>query len=399
MFDTSNCTPKSEIDRRIAEFQRRLEGAETEAALILQNVDLFYFSGTLQQSYLYIPVSGDPLLMVRKDTRRARAESPISLQVPIRSPRQIPEILTQQGCPTPGSLGLELDVLPTNIYFGLREVFVDAEIKDVSLAIRGQRAIKSDYELAIIRETAKLADQVSSRVPDILTKGMTEIEMAGKLEAEARKLGHQGIVRMRLWGGELFYGHLMAGSAAAVPSYLASPTGGAALGPAVAQGSSFRRIEEGEPVLVDYVFSHKGYIVDHARIFAVGGLPDDLLAAHETMLDLQELLKKEIRPGISPGSIYQTALTWTEEKGYGEYFMGHGKERIRFVGHGVGLELDEWPILAQGQNNPVQENMIIALEPKLIFPGRGVVGIENTHRVTPSGLEQLTRFSESITIV
>jgi len=399
MFDTRNCTPKSEIERRIAEFQRRLEDTDTEAALILQNVDLFYFSGTLQQSYLYIPASGDPLLMVRKDTRRARAESPISLQEPIRSPRQIPEILSNQGYPIPGSLGLELDVLPANLYFGMQEVFAEAELKDVSHAIRRQRAIKSDYELAIIRETAKLADQMSSRVPHILRKGITEIEMAGRLEAEARKLGHQGIVRMRLWGGELFYGHLMAGSAAAVPSYLASPTGGASLSPAVAQGSSFRPIEEGEPVLVDYVFAHQGYIVDHARIFAVSGLADDLMAAHESMLELQERLKTKIRPGVSPGSIYETALAWTEENGYGAYFMGHGNERIRFVGHGVGLELDELPILARGQDQPVQKNMIIALEPKLIFPGRGVVGIENTHRVTATGLEQLTRFSESITIV
>ena len=204
---------------------------------------------------------------------------------------------------------------------------------------------------------------------------------------------------MRLWGGELFYGHLMAGPSAAVPSYMASPTGGTSLSPAVSQGSSFRPIQEGEPVLVDYVFAHHGYIADHARIFAVGGLADDLLEAHSTMLELQDRLKKEIRPGVSPGRIYDAALEWTEEKGYGDYFMGHGQERIRFVGHGVGLELDELPILAQGQDQPVQKNMIIALEPKLIFPERGVVGIENTHRVTSRGLEQLTRFSESITIV
>ncbi|CAB5126452.1 Xaa-Pro aminopeptidase (EC [Olavius algarvensis associated proteobacterium Delta 3] len=399
MFDTSACTPKSEIDSRIAQFQRYLENTGTAAALILQNVDFFYFSGTLQQGYLYIPVTGDPLLMVRKDTLRARAESPITRQVPIRSPRQIPEMLAGQGYPIPPSLGLELDVLPANLYLGLSDVFAGVEITDASQAIRRQRAVKSDYELGIIREAAKLADQVTGCVPGILEKGITEIEMAGRLEAEARRLGHQGIVRMRLWGGELFYGHLMAGASAAVPSYMSSPTGGSSLSPAVAQGSSFRKIQEGEPVLVDYTFAHNGYIADHARIFAVGGLADDLLRAHETMLELQERLKREIRPGVSPGSIYSAALEWTEEKGYGEYFMGHGRERVRFVGHGVGLELDELPILAQGQEWAVQENMIVALEPKLIFPERGVVGIENTHRVTSAGLEQLTRSPESITIV
>ena len=399
MFDTSACTPKAEIDGRIARFQGHLADADIEAALILQNVDLFYYSGTLQQCYLYVPVSGDPLLMVRKDTHRARAESQITRQVPIRSPRQIPDILTEQGYPMPASIGLELDVVPANLYLGLKHLFAKAELKDTSLEIRRQRAVKSDYELGIIRKAAALADTVSGCVPGILEKDITEIELAGRLEAEARKLGHQGIVRMRLWGGELFYGHLMAGSSAAVPSYLTSPTGGLSLSPAVAQGSSFRRIQEGEPVLVDYVFAHNGYIADHARIFAVSGLSDDLVRAHELMLELQELLKKEIRPGTLPGSIYETALKWTEERGFGDYFMGHGNERIRFVGHGVGLELDEFPILARGQDRPLVENMVIALEPKLIFPDRGVVGIENTHRITSEGLDQLTRFPEQIAVV
>jgi Xaa-Pro aminopeptidase len=90
-----------------------------------------------------------------------------------------------------------------------------------------------------------------------------------------------------------------------------------------------------------------------------------------------------------------TAAEW----GMGDHFMGHGHDRVRFVGHGVGLELDELPILAARQTLPLEEGMVIALEPKATFPGRGVVGIENTHVVTGAGLERLTALGDEIVYV
>jgi Xaa-Pro aminopeptidase len=197
----------------------------------------------------------------------------------------------------------------------------------------------------------------------------------------------------------MFYGHLMAGPAAAVPSFLASPTGGAAVNAAVAQGPSFRPIGPREPILLDYVFAHRGYLSDHTRIFAIGGLEPDLLDAHQAMLDVQEVIKKAGRSGAKTGDLYEKAVIRATELGYAENFMGVGDRRIRFIGHGIGIELDEFPFLARGQEMILQEGMVIALEPKLIFPGTGVVGIENTHVVTAGGLRQLGRFPEQVTIV
>jgi Xaa-Pro aminopeptidase len=228
---------------------------------------------------------------------------------------------------------------------------------------------------------------------------MTEIELAGRIEAEARRMGHQGIVRMRLWGGELFYGHLLAGPSGAVPSYLASPTGGSGVSPAVAQGAGFRPIRRREPILVDYVFAYRGYISDHARIFSIGALPADLAAAHAAMIELQKQIMQMAVPGTASGAVYDFALEQAERAGYGRHFMGVGAERIRFVGHGVGLELDEFPFLNAGQTLALREGMIVALEPKLIFPGKGVVGVENTHRVTPGGLEPLGRFPDEVCVI
>jgi Xaa-Pro aminopeptidase len=191
----------------------------------------------------------------------------------------------------------------------------------------------------------------------------------------------------------------MAGSSAAVPSYLASPTGGTALNPAVAQGPSFRSIRAFEPVLVDYAFAYNGYLSDHTRIFAIKGLPDAMLQAHAVVLTIQRMLKRTAKPGVASGSLYECALEMARDAGFADHFMGAGAQRIRFVGHGIGLEIDEFPFLAKGQNMPLEENMVLAMEPKLVFPGKGVIGIENTHVVTHSGVRQLTCFREDIVIV
>ena len=309
-------------------------------------------------------------------------------------------ILKNNGMEPPPRLGLELDVLPTNLYFNYRRLFQDTEIIDISPSIRQIRAVKSPYEIAIVRRAAELSDRIAAHVPNILQEGMTELEVAGKLEAEARRLGHQGVVRMRLWGGEMFYGHLMAGPTGAAPSYLASPTGGVGANPAIAQGPGFKRVQRHEPILVDYVFAFNGYLSDHTRIFSLGSLPQELVDAHSAMLEVQEMVKTFARPGVASGAIYEKSVEKAGELGYADHFMGAaGKERIRFVGHGIGLEVDEYPFLAAGQALPLEEGMIIALEPKLIFPGKGVVGIENTHVVRQDGLEQLGRFQQEIVVM
>lgn len=388
-------TPVEELQVRLNRFQSDLRKNEINGALIVQKTDLFYFAATSQQGWLYIPAEGQVLLMIFKDVERAEIESPFPV-ISLASPKKIPETLQEHGYHLPSVLGLELDVLPANLYFQYSAIFKGAQIVDVSTEIRLIRAIKSEYEINVLRNAAALSDKVAARVPEILTEGMTEVALAGELEAYARSLGHQGIVRMRLWGSELFYGHLMSGPAAAVPSYLASPTGGEGVSPLVGQGAGFKKIRRNEPVLVDYVFAWKGYISDHARIFSVGPLSEELHKAHAAMLDIQEEVKTRALPGVLTGDLYEMMVALAADKGYEEFFMGVGDRRIRFTGHGVGLELDEFPFIAKGQKLPLAKGMIIALEPKVIMPGKGVVGIENTFLVGETGLESLTKFNDGI---
>ncbi len=396
MFQANLNTPKVELEKRIFNLQIYLNKENIEGALILQRADLFYFTGTIQQAHLYVPSQGDPLLMVRKSYDRAKAESAIEKILPLKRPSDIPNMLNANGHALPASLGMELDVLPTNLFFNFQDIFENSQIVDISHAMRLIRAVKSPYEIDMMRRAAELSDRVADWVPNVLREEMTELELAGKIEAEARRLGHQGIVRMRLWGSEIFYGHLLSGASGAVPSFLSSPTGGVGASPAVAQGPGYKTIQRHEPVLVDYVFAYNGYLSDHARIFSLGSLPKDLMEAHAAMLEVQQMIKKIAKPGVKSGEIYSHAVEKAHKLGYADYFMGTGAERVRFVGHGIGLEVDEYPFLAAGQQLELQAGMTLALEPKLIFPGKGVVGIENTHVVTKDGLEQLGQFPQEI---
>ncbi|MBF0389743.1 MAG: aminopeptidase P family protein [Desulfamplus sp.] len=391
--------PKLEIERRISKLQNLLSEQNISGALVLQKSDFFYFSGTLQQGWLYVPAQGKPLLMIFKDYERAKAESPIDSILSIISPKEIPEILRDMGYKNPAAIGMELDVVPTNLYFQYKGIFKDSEIRDISIGIRLIRAIKSDYEIEKISEAAAMSDKVAAKVPELLECGKSEVEIAGELESFARSLGHQGIVRMRLWGSEIFYGHIMSGAAAAVPSYMASPTGGYGTGVATSQGAGFTKIGKNEPILVDYVFALNGYLSDHARIFSIGHVADEFLKAHDAMLTVQQVAIEAGIPGMATGQLYDIMVQKAKELGYDDYFMGSGDRKIRFTGHGIGLELDEFPFIANGQTFELQEGMTLALEPKAIMPQKGVVGIENTFVVTKNGLKSLAHYPQNITVI
>jgi Xaa-Pro aminopeptidase len=392
-------TPKSELDARIEKFQRLLAENGFDGALVLQNTDLFYFAGTIQQSHLYIPGEGLPLLMTRRSFPRARQESALERVAPLASPREVPRLLQEYGYALPKRLGLELDVLPTNLYLGYHEIFADAELRDASPLIRSVRAVKSAYELAATRRAARIGEKVMRAMPELLVEGISEIELAGKMEAIARGAGHQGLTRFRLWNNEMFYGHLMAGRSATQSSYLSSPTGGRGQYPAFPQGSSRHKIRRGEPVLFDYVLVSDGYIVDQTRVFSIGALPAKLLRAHDAMVEIQDAVARAAVPGITGAELFQIAREMARTRGYGDHIGGNGNDQITFVGHGVGLEMDEYPFLAQGQTMPLEAGMVVAIEPKVTFADAGTVGIENTYVVTERGAKRITRGGDEVVVV
>jgi Xaa-Pro aminopeptidase len=269
------------------------------------------------------------------------------------------------------------------------------EAVDISSIIRQIRMIKSAYEIACISRASAMADELFASIPRFLEESETELDLALRAEGFYRKRGHFGLVRFRGFNIESLYGHILAGSSGAVPSASAGPTGGTGLGPYCSQGAGRKKLAPGEPIMVDYVGSAEGYCSDQTRIFSIGPLPAKLQSVFEAMLEVQEALMREGGPGVKARDLYEVAARTARQRGVSQGFMGY-PQGVPFVGHGVGLELDEWPLIGPRSDHVLAEGMVFALEPKCILPGKGVVGIENTFVVTEEGLQKLNRYPDAI---
>jgi Xaa-Pro aminopeptidase len=119
----------------------------------------------------------------------------------------------------------------------------------------------------------------------------------------------------------------------------------------------------------------------------------------ETYTFSEEILRSTeamLKPGTIAESLYFNALEQAEAAGLSRHFMGYGQDQVKFLGHGIGLEIDEWPVLARGFRMELMPGMVLAIEPKFTFPGRGVVGIENSYLITEQGFEKLTLSREGL---
>lgn len=393
-----NSTPKEEIEARIRGLQHLMAKNNLDAALIVQRADLFYYSGTGQDAHLFVPTEGSPVLLVRRSFERAVADSPISDIREIKSLGQLKKAIDSINSGRNETLGMELDVLPVNNFRLYEDLFSGTDIKDVSPLIKRQRMIKSDYELQIIKQAAALNDELFSSVKDFLKEGMSEMEFSGLLEAFYRRKGHQGFVRVRGFNQEVFYGHVMSGSNLAVPSCSVGPTGGPGPNASMPQGAGEKTVRRHEPISIDYVGIIGGYMVDQARTFYLGEPPEKFIRAHEVALSIQDAVERKGSPGIAAEELYDIALEMAHQAGLSEGFQGY-PQPVPFIGHGIGLELDEFPLIGRKSPHVLQPGMVVAIEPKFILPGEGLAGIENSYVMTPKGFSKLTLFPDSIQVI
>ena len=160
-------TPATELTKRSLALQGLLRQQGLDAAVLVQNSDLFYFTGSIQQGIYYLPVDGEPVYLVRKDFGRARMESGLKNVLPLKGLRQLFDQLRDIGISLPRKVGLELDVLPVVQFQKYQKLFAPAEMADVSPLVRQVRAIKSEYEIGIMKDCALIADKVFQYANDI----------------------------------------------------------------------------------------------------------------------------------------------------------------------------------------------------------------------------------------
>jgi Xaa-Pro aminopeptidase len=381
----------TESEQRIKFMQARLREEFIDGALFVYPVDLFYFTGTRQNGALWIPANSPPILLVRKSLTRARNESLIPDTRPFPSSKEFPFLFDKNI----QRIGLTLDVLPVQYYQYYTGLLEGRDFLDISNINRELRSIKSQEERESLRQSGRIFSDIFKQVPGIFRPGMREVDLAAEFEYLLRKSGNASSVRMRAFGQDII-GLAVAGASAAEPGCFDGPVIGRGILNNAPFGSSTDIIKRNTPILIDYPGIFSGYIVDMTRIFVLGELDSMLAAAFDVALKVQDWVVANLRPGVICEDLHLGALRIAEESGFGANFMGIPGEQAKFIGHGVGLELDELPVLARGFKTLLQEGHVVAIEPKFVFPGKGSVGIENTWLVTAAQSEKLTDLSDEI---
>lgn len=383
---------KMESEQRIIRLQHELRDKGIDGALFIYPIDIYYFTGTRQNAVLWIPAEGNPLLLVRKSLTRALTESLIEDTRAFPSSKEFPALFSESV----RKVGFTFDVAPVQQYNFYAKLLAGREFVDISAVNREIRSVKSAWELERMRESGARLCEVFAQVPQFLRAGMRELDFAADFECRLRKAGSEGYVRMRAFNQELFQGLAVSAATAGQPGFFDGAVTGKGLSAAAPHGASTETIAADTPVFLDFTGVFHGYIVDMTRIFVIGTLAPELRHAFDTALAIQRHLAENLKPGAICEELFLASAGIAEEAGLGRNYMGAPGENARFVGHGVGLELDEFPVLAQGFKVPLRAGQTIAIEPKFVLPGLGVVGIENTFAVSGEGGVKLTPLSDEI---
>ena len=389
-------TPAEEIENRLAKVRVEMKKMGLESLLVLGKMNLFYLTGTTQDGLLFVPHDAKPLLMIRRELVRAKVESPLGQVVSIQSEAGLPSLIKQYCGGLPDTVGLELDILPVKDFFRYRGLFPRVNFLDASKILREARKVKSSFEIGLMRTAGDIGQEVYQEAREILKAGMTEIEFGGLLEAVAKRLGHEGLLRVRSFNYEAYSWHVLSGLSGGIVSQSDSPMGGLGLSPAFPVGASRKVMQAQEPILLDFGVCYHGYQVDQTRMYSIGEIPRKFVHAYNACKEIHDAVIEDVRPGADTEALFLKTLVLAEKLGLKDSYLGPPGLQTRFIGHGIGLELNELPFLAQGHSSPLEEGMVFALEPKMVFPGEGSVGLENTILVTGNGYEILTPIAMTI---
>ena len=362
-----------------------------DAALITCNVNLIYTYGRVVSGYLYLPLNAPARLFIKRpnDIEGEHIH-------PIRKPEQITELLKECGLPLPAKLMLEGDELSFTEYNRLAACFPETEVVPCGTAlVRQARSVKTPIEIEMFRRSGAAHTKAYEQIPSVYQPGMTDRQLSIEIERLMRLEGCLGIFRVFGQSMEIFMGSLLAGDNAAVPSPYDFALGGKGLDPSLPGGVSGTLLQAGQCFMVDMGGNFYGYMGDMSRVFSIGRLPEQAYTAHQTCIEIQEEITAMAKPGTVCEDMYNKAIEIVTKAGFADYFMGVD-QKAKFIGHGIGLEINEMPVLAPRMKQELEPGMVFALEPKIVLPGIGPVGIENSWAVTTDGLEKLTLCKEEI---
>ncbi|HEX3001872.1 MAG TPA: Xaa-Pro peptidase family protein [Methanoregula sp.] len=381
-------TPKEELQGRIGNLKRLMSASGIDFAVIMQNADLLYFTGSMQKGTFVIPLEGEPIFFVQRSIERAQMET--SIQVTgVKTDKDTAKMLRDKGI-LKGRGGMEFDVVPVSVFERLKGLLGFDDFSDISGLIKGLRLVKSPFELEQVRRSGAICERVFAKAREVIREGRTEVDIDAELVAEGRKHGHQGFLRMRGFNQEMMNLYVISGFTGAIHSFNDVPVAGIGVTPAIPQGSSMKKVERGIPVTVDYGGGYNGYVTDETRPFVVGKLNETFRRPYEVARMIIEDTQALGKEGVDCTEIFMRAYETVKKEGLEDHFMGFGDGQVTFIGHGLGLEINELPVITPRHHMVLKEGMVFAFEPKFVFPDKGVIGIEVDFIARKDGLERVT---------
>jgi Xaa-Pro aminopeptidase len=389
-------TPLTELDNRMKRFKTVMDNMNPEwkMAVIFSKINLYYFTGTMQEGILIINHDVESIFWVRRSYERALDESLFRVIKPMNSFHDAAESQNQ----LPDTIYLETEVIPLALYHRFHKYFPFKNFKPVDNVIAKVRAVKSEYELSLMREAGKIHQHVlEDLAQEMLQVGMSEASLVAELFQVMVEEGHDGVTRLGMFDTEIVLGQLGFGESSIYPTYFNGPGGNYGLSPAVPLlGSRDRKLRNGDLVFIDVGCGVEGYNTDKTMTYMFGhSLPQYAIDIHYECVAVQNEIAAMLKPGVIPSDIYRIIME-NLDKDFLRNFMGFGNRRVNFLGHGIGLLIDELPVIAEGFNEPLKEGMVFAVEPKKGIRDIGMVGIENTFIVTSHGGECITGINNGL---
>ncbi|MGV8058174.1 MAG: M24 family metallopeptidase [Smithellaceae bacterium] len=377
--------PFDEINSRVKRFQKKMLDKKLDGMLIILRADLFYFSGTKQNGILYIPAEGAPLLFIKKYMPRAQQESSIKEIIQIKSIKEIPSLIMDFYGRLPESLGFEFDVLPVNDFNFYKTVFPSKRYLDGSDIILETRMIKSQWEIEQMEKTAEISGKTFEYMRRVIRPGISEIEFAGMIESFTRRLGNGPYLTTRDYQIKGHSWHILSGINGGMVGSLDSPASGAGTSPAFPVGAGRKPFSSDEPIMIDIGTVLNGYHMDETRMFAIGSMPDKAMKACQAEIEIHNKVLEHVKPGVTVSELFDLSVSEAKSRGYAAQYLGPEGYKVAFIGHGVGIELVEHPIIAKNRDHRLEPGMTFSLEPKMVFENEFSAGIESVFLVTDTG--------------
>jgi len=364
--------------KRVKTLQEMIETCDLSGVLLFYSRDVFYYTGTSQPSYFFVSPQ-HYCLFVRAGFDFALREAQIKKRN-IKEERHLENIfkeifsIIRRG----KKIGIELDVLPANRFLEFSRIFSGFEIVDISPLILNQRKRKDAAEIKTIRKACSTIHRGHERVLTVLREGLTELELAAAVEDAHRLAGHEGIFFIRQPDFFMSRGPLSSGPNLYQISGLVYSITGIGLSASVPVGPSRRKIRRGDLIVVDIPVLVEGYHADQTRTYVVGKAKDGVKEIFESLKEVANHLIEHITPGMKCSEIYKMALKKGEELHVGKSFLNFGNgQKSKIIGHGVGLEINEPPVLSDYDHSIISDGFVLALDMHMMDKRFGVVKLED----------------------